>query len=75
MHQPPELLHPQLLHGHLKPGVIGYICPPSARDHRFILAITNYISKWVKAIILAEVKTANVSKFIKHHVILRFGVP
>ena len=45
------------------------------KDHRFILAITDYFSKWTKSIPLIEVKTFNVVNFIKHHVIHRFGVP
>jgi len=55
--------------------VIGPISPPSARGHRFILAITDYFSKWAEAVPLAEVKTTNVINFIKHNVIHRFGVP
>ena len=45
------------------------------KGHRFILAITDYFSKWVETIPLIEVKTFNVVNFIKHHVIYRFGVP
>jgi len=55
--------------------VIGPISPSSTKDHRFILAITDYLSKWAKVISLIEVKNFNVVNFIKHHVIHRFGVP
>jgi len=55
--------------------VIGPISPPSSKGLRFILAITDYFSKWAGAIPLKEVKTSEVIKFIKHHVIYRFGVP
>ena len=66
-----------LLHGHLKHG---HRCrransPSSTRGHRFILAITDYFSKWAEAMPLVEVKTSNVVNFVKHHVIHRFGVP
>jgi len=54
-------------------SVIGPFSPFSARCHRFILAITDYLSKWAKAVPLAEVKTTNVVNFIKHHVIHQFG--
>ena len=54
--------------------VIGIINPPSARSHRFILAITDYFSKWSEVVPLAEVKTSNVINFIKHHAIHRFGI-
>ena len=55
--------------------VIGPISPPSSKGHRFILAITDCFSKWAEAIPLREVKTFDVVKFVKHHVIYRFGVP
>ena len=40
---------------------------PSSKWHRFILTITDYFSKWAKAISLREVKTSDVIKFLKHH--------
>src|SRR2546430_17386317 len=49
--------------------IMGPISPPSAKGHRFILAVTDYFSKWSKAIPLREVKTSDVIQFIKHHVI------
>jgi len=55
--------------------VISPINPPSSKGYRFILTITDYFSKWAKAIPLREVKTFDVIRFIKHHVIYRFGVP
>ena len=50
--------------------VVGPISPPSSKGHRFILAITDYFSKWAE-----EVKASDVIKFVKHHVIYRFSVP
>ena len=35
--------------------VVGPISPPSSKGHRFILAITDYFSKWAEAIPLREV--------------------
>jgi len=55
--------------------VIGPIIPPTSKRHRFILAITDNFSKWAEAIPLKEVKISDVIKFIKHHVIYRFGIP
>jgi len=55
--------------------VVGPISPPSSKGHQFILAITDYFSKWAEAIPLREVKASDVIKFVKHHVIYRFGVP
>jgi len=83
-------IHGDIIHqapGHLRPmtsswpfeiwgmDVVGPISPPSSKGHQFILAITDYFSKWVEDIPLKEVKTSNVINFIKHHVIYRFDVP
>jgi len=54
---------------------IGPLSPPTSKGHRFILAITDYFSKWAKVVPLKEVKTTDMIKFIKHHVLYRFGVP
>ncbi|KAJ6853189.1 uncharacterized protein M6B38_251610 [Iris pallida] len=78
IHQPSEFLHPTVASWPFEAwgmDIIGPITPPSSRGHRFILAITDYFSKWAEAIPLAEVKTSNVISFLKHHVIYRFGLP
>src|SRR5438270_9425918 len=54
---------------------MGPTHPPSSRGHRFILPITDYFSKRAEAIPLREVKATDVVKFIKHHIIYRYGVP
>ena len=54
---------------------IGPINPPTSKGHRFILAITEYFSKWAEVIPLKEAKTSDVIKFIKHHVIYHFSAP
>jgi len=54
--------------------VIGPISPPTSKGHLFILAITDYFSKWVEDVPLKKIKALNVIKFIKHHVLYRFGV-
>ena len=55
--------------------VIGPISLPSSKGHLFILAITDYFSKYAEAIPLNKVKTSDMIKFIKYHVVYRFGVP
>jgi len=55
--------------------VVGPISPPSFKGHQFILAITDYFSKWAEAIPLRKVKTSDVIEFIKHHMVYHFGVP
>jgi len=42
--------------------VIRPISPPTPKGHRFILAITDYFSKWAEAVPLKEVKILNVIK-------------
>jgi len=60
IHQPLELLHPIVALWPFEAwgiDIIGPISPSSTKDHRFILAITDYFSKWAEAIPLMKVKT------------------
>jgi len=78
IHQAPRHLHPITSSRTFDMwgiDVVGPISPPSSKGHRFILSIIDYSSKWAEAIPLREVKTSDVIKFIKHHVVYRFGVP
>ncbi|KAK1683211.1 hypothetical protein QYE76_044059 [Lolium multiflorum] len=45
------------------------------RGHRFILAATDYFSKWAEVVPLREVKSDNVINFLERHIIYRFGIP
>jgi hypothetical protein len=54
---------------------VGPIDPPSSRGHRFILAATDYFTRWAEAIPLKEVKADNVIRFMELHILYRFGVP
>jgi len=78
VHQPPEHLHPTSSSWPFEMwgmDIIGPISPTTSRGHRFILPITEYFSKWAKVVPLQEVKTPNVIKFIKHHVLYHFCLP
>lgn len=55
--------------------IIGPINPPSSRGHIFILAATDYFSKWAEAIPLRDVKAHTVEDFFRTHIIYRYGVP
>jgi hypothetical protein len=55
--------------------MIGKINPPSSKGHQFILAITDYLTKWVEAVPMKSVTSRDVINFVKEHVIHRFGVP
>jgi hypothetical protein len=55
--------------------MISKINPPFSKGHQYILAITNYFTKWVEAIPMKSVTSKDVINFIKEHVIHRFGIP
>jgi hypothetical protein len=48
--------------------VVGPIHPPSSKGHKFILATTDYFSKW-EEVALKEVKAENVENFIRTNLI------
>jgi hypothetical protein len=54
--------------------MIGKINPPSSKGHQYILAITNYFTKWLEAIPMKSVTSKDVIDFIKEHVIQMFGI-
>jgi len=55
--------------------LIGQIYPPSSKGHKFILVATDYFTKWIEAIPLKKVTSANMIDFVKEHIIYRFGIP
>jgi hypothetical protein len=55
--------------------MIGKINPPFSKGHQYILAITDYFTKWVEATPMKSVTLKDVINFIKEHVIHRFGIP
>ena len=55
--------------------LIGQIYPPSNKNHKFILVATDYFTKWVEAIPLKTVTSKEMIKFVKEHIIYRFGTP
>nr|XP_027119712.1 uncharacterized protein LOC113736786 [Coffea arabica] len=77
IHQPPEPLHPTVASWPFDAwglDIVGPL-PKSSGGHVFILAATDYFSKWAEAIPLREVKKENVVDFIRLHIIYRYGVP
>jgi len=50
--------------------LIGQIYPPSSKWHKFILVATDYLTKWVEAIPLKKVTSANMIDFVKEHICL-----
>ncbi|KAK1629591.1 hypothetical protein QYE76_003906 [Lolium multiflorum] len=55
--------------------MIGKIHPPSSKGHVWVLAITDYFTKWVEAVPMKAVNASDVVDFVKEHVIHRFGIP
>ncbi|XP_019197183.1 PREDICTED: uncharacterized protein LOC109191059 [Ipomoea nil] len=55
--------------------VVGPITPKSSAGHAYILAATDYFSKWAEAMALKEVKKENVANFLHVHIVYRFGIP
>ena len=43
--------------------------------HEYILIAIDYFTKWVEAASYAKLTTAKVAKFIRSHIICRYGVP
>ncbi|KAJ1685793.1 hypothetical protein LUZ63_017183 [Rhynchospora breviuscula] len=55
--------------------IIGPIDPPASNGHRFILAATDYFSKWAEARSYREIKASDVVKFFTTQVLYRYGNP
>jgi hypothetical protein len=55
--------------------MIGKINPPSSKGHQFILAVTDYFTKWVEAVPMKSVTSRDVTNFVKEHIIHRFRIP
>ena len=54
---------------------IGTISPKSSSGHEYILVAIDYFTKWVEATSYAGLTAAKVAKFIRSHIIYRYGVP
>ena len=54
---------------------IGEIHPPSSRQHNWILIVTNYFTKWIKAIPSRNATQQVVIKFLEENIMSRFGCP
>ena len=77
IHAHPNMLQDMttLWHFHtLGLDLIGPINPPS-NGHIWILATTEYFTKWVEVIPLKKATRAVVTNFIREHIITGFGTP
>nr|CAN63594.1 hypothetical protein VITISV_004160 [Vitis vinifera] len=55
--------------------IIGKISPKSYSGHEYILVAIDYFTKWVEAAPYARLTMAKVTKFIRSHIIYRYGIP
>ena len=55
--------------------VIRKVSPKSSSGHEYILVAIDYFTKWVEAASYASFTTAKVAKFIRSHIIYRYGIP
>ena len=78
IYQPPKPLHPTIASWPVDAwglDVVGPLTPKSSGGHSYILAMTDYFSKWAEAIVFWEVKKETVMNFIKRNIIFKYGVP
>ncbi|KAA0059013.1 uncharacterized protein E6C27_scaffold233G00330 [Cucumis melo var. makuwa] len=78
IHQPPKPLHSTVASWPFEAwelDLVGPMTPKSSAGHSYILAATDYFSKWVETIPLREAKKENVANFIRTHIIYRYGIP
>ncbi|KAJ0548844.1 putative nucleotidyltransferase, Ribonuclease H [Helianthus annuus] len=77
LHQPAEFLHsissswPFMRWGM---DMVGKL-PKAPGGRVFMLAMTDYFSKWIEAEAFAQVREKEVISFIKRNIITRFGIP
>jgi hypothetical protein len=55
--------------------MIIQIHPASSKGHKYILAATNYFTKWVEAVSMKNMTSKDVITFVKEHIIYWFGIP
>ncbi|KAL0401718.1 UNVERIFIED_CONTAM: hypothetical protein Slati_4201700 [Sesamum latifolium] len=76
IHQPPEPLHPTIASWPFDAWSLDVVGPltKSSTGHLYILAATDYFSKWAKVVPFKEVKKENIADFIRINIIYRYGI-
>jgi hypothetical protein len=77
IHQPAKPLHPIISPWPFMIWGMDIVGPlPRAPGNRtYMLAMTDYFSKWIEAEAFPEVKESHVISFIKRNILCRFGIP
>jgi transposase InsO family protein len=78
-----QLAHAAMLHHIIKPwplrgwalDFVGQIHPTSYKGHRFVLATTDYFTKWMEVVPLKNMMHKEVIHFILEHIVHRFSIP
>ncbi|XP_038901254.1 uncharacterized protein LOC120088202 [Benincasa hispida] len=76
--QPPEPLHPTIALWPFEAWGLDLVGPITSKlsiAHSYILAATDYFSRWAEAVALREAKKENVVDFIRTHIIYQYGIP
>jgi len=55
--------------------MIEQVNPPTSKGHKWILAAMDYFTKWVEAVPMKTVTAGDVVRFVKEHIIHKFGIP
>ncbi|XP_038904364.1 uncharacterized protein LOC120090719 [Benincasa hispida] len=55
--------------------LVGPITPKSSTGHSYIIAATDFFSRWAETIALRKARKENVVDFIRTHIIYRYGIP
>lgn len=55
--------------------VINPISPKASNNHRVILVVIDYFTKWIEEITLASVTTKAFEHFLQRYIIVQYGVP
>jgi len=54
---------------------IGEIHPASSRQHRWILTVTDYFTKWIEAAPTKQATDTVIISFLENNILSRFGCP
>ena len=54
--------------------IVG-VLPKALRNKRFLLAATDYFTKWVEVTPLTQIKEMDVIKFIRKNILSKFSIP
>jgi hypothetical protein len=75
---PASMLHPVVMVWPFRGwglDFVGEVHPASSKGHRFVLAVTNYYTKWTKVVPLRNMMHREVISFVQEDIIHRFGIP